>query len=82
MTISITQEDINLGIKKNREKCAVARACARAGLKNPFVTIYYIYYDGKAWGFAENVTQWICDYDNEKEVSEIKFDIDYILPIT
>jgi len=81
MNITVTKEDIEHGLRRDPEHCAIARALMRAGLDHfgvmgPSVMVA----DG--WGrltslrLPEVVSDWIFNFDAGNPVGPLRFELD------
>src|SRR4051794_37361841 len=80
MKITITKEDIDIGHKHDPERCAVARALTRAGVSHFGVMLTSVvvadgYGHVTGLPLPTAVTDWILNFDGNKPVAPISFDL-------
>lgn len=80
MRITVTQQDIEQGKRRDEQSCPVALACKRAGLSEPRVDNYYVSYISREDGsfsflLPQQVKNFIIAFDNQKSVQPFNFDL-------
>jgi hypothetical protein len=83
MKITVTQEDIQAGQRRDPEQCAVALALFRAGLDHcgvmgPSVTVSDAFGRLICLPLPVAVSDWIFDFDAGKAVGPITFEMDFV----
>lgn len=80
MTVHVTQEDINSGIRTNCDSCPIAIAMHRI-LGEPVEVVWHSAYIGsigncRTVSIPRVATTFIQDFDGHRPVSPFSFDID------
>jgi hypothetical protein len=80
MKIIVTEQDILQGVPKSINQCPVALAVRRLIDRRIMIDGARLYtYDDRyvelCVDLPENVTNWIADYDNGKDVNPISFEV-------
>lgn len=83
VTITVTKEDIEKGVMSECDKCPIALAVARVGVKLPRVFASEVFFDDpdvpalriKA-KLPPAATRFICDFDEDEPVSPFSFDLE------
>lgn len=77
--ISVTQEDIQLGVKEDIHHCAVARAAQRVLGDTVTVGGSYIHLrqpcPGNCISMPQEVIDWISAFDHGKDVTPFEFEV-------
>jgi len=78
VTVKVTTEDIENGMKESCFHCPVARACGRAGIVKPAVRKYAVWHgsDRTRTELPASAQQFIEDFDNGEPVVPFSFDLE------
>ncbi len=76
VVVEVTAADIERGEKRDQCLCPVALACKRAGIVNPEVENYSIYVGGRYIDLPDEATQFIVDFDRNREVAPLTFTVE------
>lgn len=94
MTISVTQQDIDYGIRRNGRECPIALALHRSGIDHVVVTTRGIFIGEAALAYEEECAlryepvkacgsafDFMVDFDNGRKVGPMQFNLDYEVPV-